>query len=370
MCTTRPHHSASFSRRSIIALTIACALGCGGESVAPVAPGFLGGTSADHEIGLVVNSLGKTLTLFQVGSPATQRQIPLGSSSSITPVGFSVRARRAVVPLGNAASVALIDLESATIQRYFTFARGNATGSVFADDTTILVANTTLGTIGRATLRQASDVIVTSVVVAPQPTAIALVGSRALVVSANLDDNYSPIGNGVVTAVDPKTMQVLGTAQSGGTNSTDAAVGPDGLLYVLNTGDYVGEGSLTIVNPTTMQTVMTVAHMGVGPGAISIDATGLAYISGFFSGTLVWNTRTRTFLRGTDNPVCARLPNGSCRGAYAATSSGSGNLYQLFFGSPSQGLPPYAFVFRAGTFALTDSIAMGSGPAAIAIRRF
>ena len=50
----------------------------------------------------------------------------------------------------------------------------------------------------------------------------------------------------------------------GGTNSTDAAVGPDGLLYVVNTGDYVGQGSLTIVNPATMAVVTTIPNMGVG----------------------------------------------------------------------------------------------------------
>lgn len=357
-------------RHCLIGLAIITALGCATDAVSPFAPGFLGGTAPDHEIGVVVNSLGKTLTLFQVGSPTTQEQIPLGTSSTVTPTGFSLRARRAAVPLGNAASVALINLQTATIQRYFTFASGNATGSAFSDDTTILAANTTLGIVGRATVGQSGDAIVATVVVAPQPTAIAMIGGRVLVTSANLDENFSPIGNGIVTAIDPKTMRVLGTVQSGGTNSTDAAAGPDGLLYVLNTGDYVGEGSMTIVNPAAMQVVATVEHMGVGPGAISIDAAGLAYISGFFSGTLVWNTNTRAFVRGADNPVCAKLPNGSCRGAFAAATSGSGNLYQLFFGSPSQGLAPYAFVFQANTFALTDSIAVGSGPAAIAIRRF
>lgn len=287
----------------------------------------------------------------------------------MTPVGFAVRGRRASVPLGNAASVALVNLETAAIQRFFTFASGNATGSAFSDDTTIFVANTTTGVVGRMTVGQASDQISATAKVAPQPTAVAVSGGRVLVVSSNLDDNYSPIGNGIVTAVDPKTMQVLGTATMGGTNSAEAAVGPDGLLYVVNTGDYVSPGSLTIVNPATMSVVTTVANMGVGPGAISIDASGLAYISGFFTGTLVWNTVTRSFVRGPDNPVCAKAA-GSCRGAAAAAASASGNLYQAFFGSPPQNLPPYIFVFKAGTFALTDSVSVGAGPIAIGIKTF
>ena len=83
----------------------------------------------------------------------------------------------------------------------------------------------------------------------------------------------------------------------------------------------------------------------------------------------MWNTKTRTFVRGTDNPVCAKA-NGSCRGAFAATTNAAGNVYQAFFGDATHGLPPYIFVYKAGTFALTDSVSAGTGPAAIAIRTF
>jgi hypothetical protein len=142
------------------------------------------------------------------------------------------------------------------------------------------------------------------------------------------------------------------------------------LLYVVNTGDFVAQGSLTIVNPATMQVQATIPNMGAGPGAISIDANGLAYISGFFTGTLVWDTKTRAFVRGGNNPICAKLANGSCRGAFAATTNAAGDVYQVFFGSSTQNLPPYIFVFKAGTFALSDSINAGVGPSALVIRTF
>jgi hypothetical protein len=359
------------SRLLITSLAAVAAVGCGSDSTGPsVASGFLGGTGDNHEIGLVVNSTGKALTIFQLGSPRTQKQIAFGASSAITPTGLSVQGRRAAVPLGNTASVALIDLTTQSVTRTFIFTSGNATGSTFADDTTIIAANSNLALVGRVTVGQTADAISNTVKVAAQPTAITMAGGRVAVTSANLDDNFLPIGNGVVTFLDPKTLAILGTATTGGTNSTDAAVGPDGLLYVLNTGDFVASGSLTIVNPATAQVVTTVGGMGVAPGAISIDANGLAYISSFSSGTLVWNTKSRAFVRGPDNPVCAKLANGSCRGAFAATTSANGNLYQLFFGSASQGLPPYAFVFKGSTFTLSDSVSVGTGPSAIAIRTF
>jgi len=45
-------------------------------------------------------------------------------------------------------------------------------------------------------------------------------------------------------------------------------------------------------------------------------------------------------------------------------------VYQVFFGSSTQNLTPYIFVFKAGTFALSDSINAGVGPSALAIRTF
>ena len=148
-------------------LLLAAAVSCGDDSVEPIAPGFLGGTSSNHEVGVVVNSTGKSVTLFQLGSPATQQQIALGTSSTVTPTGLAVRGRRAAVPLGNAASVALINLETSSIQRFFVFSSGNATGAAFSDDTTIIVANTTRGVVGRVTMGQSGDAIGNTVTVAP-----------------------------------------------------------------------------------------------------------------------------------------------------------------------------------------------------------
>src|SRR5262249_40093111 len=94
-------------RSSASILLIAVASSCGNAATGPSGPiGFLAGTASNHEIGIVVNSTGKALTMFQLGSPTTQQQIPLGASSTVTPVGFSLRNRTAAVPLGNAASVA------------------------------------------------------------------------------------------------------------------------------------------------------------------------------------------------------------------------------------------------------------------------
>lgn len=359
---TRVHVS-----RPLLLGVLAILAACGSDTTSgPKTPTFLRGTSSNPQIGIVVNSTGRALTLFQLGSPTTQRTIALGSSSAITPVGISIRGHLAAVPLGDASSVALVDFDAMSIARFFLFASGNATGQAFVDDTTILAANTSNNYVGRFTTTQSSDSITQMVTVAPAPTDIEVTGGRAFVISANLDVNSSPLGNGIVTAINPQTLAVIDTVSTSGTNSSAGAIGPDGNLYVLNTGDYSTPGTMDIINPTTLAIIKTISNAGVGPGAIQFDSTaGLAFISGFFFGTLVYNVASQTFVPAT--AVCV-LASGSCVGAFDARADASGNLYQVFFGTTS--LSPYVYVFKASTYALQDSIPAGQGPTALRIATF
>jgi len=345
---------------------------CDNENSGPVqapASDFLDGTFEDTQIGLIVNSTGNTLRMFQVGDHSEVREVALGASSAVTPTGLSVRRERAAVPLGNAASVALIDLREQRIEEFYIFASGNATGSAWSDDNTVIVSNMTTAQVGRFTLSQSDNLIGNLVDVAPTPSTVIMAGDRALVVSSNLNENFAPIGQGVVTAINPATMQVIGTVETGGNNPQSASLGPDGMLYVINTENYFDPGSLAIINPATLELVEVIPDFGVGPGSIHVDAGGLAYVSGFFFGTLVWDTSNKTFVRGTDDPVCAPLEDG-CRGAFSVTTGEDGNLYQSFFGSSTQGLSPWIFVYAQGSFALTDSIESGQGPVAVRVGSF
>jgi hypothetical protein len=357
--------------RSALFTLVALAAACSPDKAAgPVISSFLRGTSSNHQIGVVVNSTGHAITLFQLGDPTNTKQIALGASNAITPVGLSILGENAAVPLGDASSVALINLNTLAITRFFLFSAGNTTGQAFVDDTTIFADNSDSGYVGRFTTGQASDTISDTVRVAASPTDIEVSGSRVLVISANLNSSFTPNGNGIVTAIDAHTLAVLGTVSTGGTNATAGAIGTDGNLYVVNTGDFVNPGSMTIINPATLAVIKTVANVGVGPGAIAIDSKGLVYISGFTTGTVIWNISTQAFVRDPSNPLCAPISGGGCRGAFDARPDSAGNVYQVFFGSPSQNLNPYVFVYKAGTYALTDSINVGPGPSAIRIAVF
>ncbi len=362
----------ALARAAICALFILTAA-CSDSSPTDAESGdrsFLEGTADDPQIGLVVASLGRSVNLFQLGNPLEQRVVPLGASSSVTPVALDVQGSRILVPLGNAASVALIDAEALAVERFFLFAAGNSSGATFVDDNTVLVSNLVTDQVGRATLDQSGNTIQQLVDVAPAPTDIVMADGKAFVVSGNLDENFAPIGNGVVTVLNPATLEVIGTLDTGDTNPQYAALAPNGMVYVVNTGDYFTPATMAVIDPTTQERVDLIEDLAPGPGAITIDAQGLAYISGFFFGTLVYDTVGDVFVRGADDPVCGPIEGGGCRGAAHAVADESGALYQAFFGSPSEGLAPLTLVYEPGTFALTDSISAGEGPAALAIQVF
>lgn len=340
-------------------------------SISVTALPFIEGTPGNPEIGVVVSSISNSLRLFRLGDPTEPRDIALGASSAVTATGVSIRGNTAVVPLGNAASVAVIDLPTQRIGSYWLFSSGNATGSAFVGDATVVAANQETDELGRFTIGASGGSITDLVAVAPFPSDVLAVSStRVLVVSSNLDDAYASIGEGVVTAIDPTTMSVIDTVHTGGLNPQFGALGPDGLLYVPNTGDYVAEASVAVIDPMTMTRVDLLPGFPAGSGAAHVDDDGLLYVSGFFFGTVVWDTSAGAFVRDGSNPVCAPLASGGCRGAFGTRSASDGSLYQTFFGSPSEGLAPWVFRYEAGTFALTDSIATELGPVEVEIHTF
>jgi len=332
---------------------------------------FLDGTPDDPQIAIIVSTLANSLRMVQLGDQREYRDIPLGASSAVTPTGVSIQGEKAAVPLGNAASVALIDLRSRQIEGYFLFASGNTTGSAFVGADVLLLANQETDQVGRVTLDQASQSVTETVDLAPFPTAVVPVSdSLALVISSNLDDSYMPDGDGVVTALDPRTMTVLGTVRTGGTNPQYGALGPDGRLYVVNTGDYVSPSSLAVIEPQALALETLVGGFPSGSGHVHVDPEGRVHVSGFFFGTVIWDSVTESFIKGPEDPVCAPLSGGGCRGAMSSYRGTDGALYQAFFGSPSQGLPAWIFLYDPVTYTLADSIAPGLGPADVQVHSF
>ena len=283
--------------------------GAASVSVLVKALEFLDGTLDDAEIGIVVNTLEKSIRLFRLGDPGEHRDIPLGASNAVTPTGIAIRGQTAVAPLGNAASVAVIDLRSQQIEGFFTFESGNATGAAFVDDRTVLAGNQETDQVGRFTIGSSGGTIADLVPVAAFPTGIvAHSDSLAFVISSNLDDNYAPQGDGVVTALDPRTMTVAATIETGGTNPQFGALGPDGMLYVMNTGDYASPSTLAIIDPATLERVDVAGGFPAGSGHVHVGSGGTLFTSAFFTGTVAWSTSSMSLGRSCRTHSAFTMP--------------------------------------------------------------
>lgn len=361
------------SWRRLATASLVLMAACGDNATGPTPSGFLDGTATDPGIAITISSSTRSLILFQAGAPAERREIALGASSQITPSGVAVQGTRAAIPLGNAASVAIVDLETGTPTRFFTFTDGNATGVAWVDENTLIVANQSTGVVGRIRLAQVGDAIAETVAVTEFPTSVVVSNGRVFVVSSNLDDAFQPVGNGVVSEIDPATLQVVRTFEVG-SNPQFGALGPDGKLYVTNSGSFgMNDGSLSVINLVANTVEAAIPGFGDFPGPISIDMQGRAFISGFGVGTIVWSTVSGTFIRPPGNAVCAPLTVGNapeCRGASGAMIAPNGRLYQAFFGSASSNLPAQIFVYDGATLALVDSVAVPLGANGVEVRSF
>ncbi len=351
------------SRRSLLlALAVAVVLGACGDDTPPP-PTFIEGTPTDPGILLAVN-LDKALFMLQTGAPNVRESIPLGASSAVTPVGLAVSGTFAAVPLGNAASVAYVDLALQTVDRYFTFASGNATGVAFVNASTVIVCNQTTDQCGKFDPAQAGNEITGLVTVTQFPAAVVATGGRVFVVSSNLDDSYMQAGPGVVTELNPATMEIVRTFEVGANPQYAATI--NNKLYVVNSGDYgLNNGTLSVINLASNVVDPVITGFGDFPGPINIDSQGRAFISSFNYGTAVWNTVTEAFVKSPAVPLCAPSSGGACRGAADAVVAPNGDVYQAYFGSAALSDPAYYFVYDGSTFALKDSIAVPIGPSGL-----
>lgn len=260
----------------------------------------LGFEAFEREVGMVVTSTDVALTIFDVADPTRLETVGLGADGS--PVTIAARGRYAAVPLGIVPAVAIVDVATAVVARTVELPEGSgATGAAFANDSIVLVANPNLGTVTPVNVR--SGVAGAQIPVGRYPQSVVVSGGRAYVLNAELE-SFAPDGPSTITVIDATTLVVVDMIELSGENAAAGAVGPDGRLYVIQSGSYgASDGSLSVVDLASAAEVDFVEGFGNFPGSIAIDATGLVYVGAFGVGTLVWSPLSGSFLRGPGHPV-------------------------------------------------------------------
>ena len=321
---SRPFHGRSSRRLSHpavrrsfpVLLTALFLAACSDDSTEPLSP-------ETAEVGVVLSSIDLSLTIFEVENPGQTRTVGLGPAGS--PVTMAVRGELAVVPLGFVPAVAVVDLRDATLLRTVGLPAGSgATGVAFLNDSIVLVANPSLNSVTPVNVLRGT--VADSILVGRFPQAVVAAGGRAFVLNAEIETVfYSPDGPSTVSVIDGTSLQVTSTVILHGENAAAGGVGPDGRLYIVNSGSFgAADGSLSVVDLTGLTEVANHKGFGDFPGSLALGPSARAFIGSFSYGVAIWDTSLDAFIRG---PSDALAPGGV--GTSGLGFDEAGRLYTL-----------------------------------------
>ena len=256
------------------------------------------------DVGVVLSSTDLSLTIFEVENPAQTRIVGLGPDGS--PVTMAVRAHLAAVPLGVVPAVAVVDLKEGLVVRTVGLPQGSgATGVAFLNDSIALVANPNLNSV--TPINILAGTTGSDIAVGRFPQAVVVESGRAFVLNAELQ-GFAPDGPATVSVIDGESLQVTSTVSLSGENAGAGGVGPDGRLYIVNSGSFgSANGSLSVVDLTSLTEVEHHPGFGEFPGSLALGPSARAFVGAFSYGVAVWDTSLDAFILG---PAEALAPGG------------------------------------------------------------
>jgi hypothetical protein len=297
------------------------------------------------EVLLVVNQNSATLSLIPVDQPAAAADIPLNTVPG-APTGIAARDSIAVVPLGTADAVAIVDLRGRALLRTIALPPGSgATGAAIVSDSVAYVGNPGRASITKIDIWTGDTAEVT---VGGAPQGLAFARGRTFVLNGEPPTiSLTPAlpSTSWITVVDPATNAratgVDSISLTGSGSAQFADLGSDGLLYVISPGPPPpGEGRLSIIDPVGRTEVASFAGIGAVPGNPASDGDERIFISSRTEGLMVFDIHTRTVTRGAGNGVA--IPTNS-----AVAIDGQGRVYAIEAGTCTVGNTGQAHVLDA-----------------------
>jgi hypothetical protein len=234
-------------------------------------------------------------------------------------------------------------------------AHSGATGAAMVDDSIAYVGNPGINSISRINYLTGAT---TEVPVGVFPQGLVFTRGKLFVLNGNLV-NFVPAGPSWLTVVDPATNAEAEGVDSipltGEGNAGFAAVGGDGLLYVMSTGSYSsGEGRLSTVDPVGRTEVASFSGFGTGPGNVASDGEAKIYVSSYTEGLMEFDTDSNKVLRGAGNGV--PIPSNA-----AVAVDSKRRIYAIESGPCAGGNPGVAHVLDE-KFAEIRTIPLGECP--------
>lgn len=288
-----------------VALLVAAGAACV-ETTAPLPPPL--------EYLLVVNRDEPSLSFVPLRpeGQATRLVLPLANAR---PMRVATRGTIALVPLGPADAVAVVDLTGRRLDRLVYLEPGaHPFDAAMIGDSVAYVSNAGRNTVTRIDLRSNDTA---SVAVGQWPTAILAARGRLFVLNANVapcPDNLPQLcslGESWITVVDPFTNAVSTGRDSiplpGPGNARAGTLAGDGFLYVLQAGTIEAggtpEGRLAIVDPIRRLEIGNFGGFGQLPADLASDGGERIFIASPFEGLMEFNTRTRAVVRGAGQGI-------------------------------------------------------------------
>ena len=347
-----PGTEAARPRLVLLALVLALALpSCDDDATGPDTPGT-------REVGVVLNSVDVSLSVFDAADPASAPVATIGLAPAGSPVGVAVRGGIAAVPLGVVAAVAVVDLEAGAVSATYALPPASgATGAAFVDDTLLVVANPGRNSVSPVNLR--TGVVGPEISVGGYPQLVVAGQGRVVVVNSEIGPDFAPTGPGTLTLLDARTLAPVGHVRLSGENPGDAAFAPGGLLYVVSSGRFgAGDGSLSVVDVAAAEERSHHEGFGDFPFAVDVGPDGLVYVGAFSYGVTVWDPAVRSFVRAPDDAVAP----GGIPSASGLAFDGEGRLHTLV---PECGGPGRVLRLDAA-YAVEAEIEVGTCPTGLA----
>ena len=321
-----------------------------------------GPVSLPLEVLVILDRDARTLTLIPVDSTAVRATVPLGIDAATPPYALAVRGAVAAIGYGED-SVVIVDLVQRTPLRKLGLGTSGPIAALgFTADGRGLAASPRAN---RVTVFDAATGELFAVPVSGGPQGFGLARGTVFMVIGNRQGCFPPTDPGLCSS-GPSWLNPLegippfdSIPLPGPGNASATVSSPDGLLYVLNSGDGDVDGRLSVVDPVSRKEIASFSGFGVAPRFLASDGGDRLYIASVSEGLMVFDTRDRRIVRGAGQGVPLDLPLG-------ILSDALGNIYVLEAGPCMGGGTARVRVFGSDLVPRRD-IDINSCPAAMAL---